>query len=136
MVAPRSHVGCSTNPLYFWFLDSFLGNGCMEWVLLTQTRNVGSVSKLSPMGYLSVWQVRGTVRKLGNRRSSEGLRSFKPSNGTNLIPLLILDGDIEMNPGPRFQCRFSSPEQSSQRAIVLFPGVGVSVVVGVGVHKC
>ena len=25
------------------------------------------------------------TRKLGNRRSSEGLRSFKPSNGTNLI---------------------------------------------------
>ena len=24
-------------------------------------------------------------RKLGNRRSSEGLRSFKPSRGTNLL---------------------------------------------------
>ena len=34
------------------------------------------------------------IRKLGNRRSSEGLRSFKPSKA----------GDIEMNPGPRFQC--------------------------------
>ena len=45
------------------------------------------------------------TRKLGNRRSSEGLRSFKPSNITNLITLLILAGDIEMNPGPRFQCR-------------------------------
>ena len=45
------------------------------------------------------------TRKLGNRRSSEGLHGFKPSNGTNLITLLILAGDIEMNPGPRFQCR-------------------------------
>ena len=45
------------------------------------------------------------TRKLENRRSSEGLRSFKPSNGTNLIILLILAGDIEMNTGPRFQCR-------------------------------
>ena len=45
------------------------------------------------------------TRKLGNRGSSEGLRSFKPSNGTNLITLLILAGDIEMNPGTRFQCR-------------------------------
>ena len=45
------------------------------------------------------------TRKLGNRRSSEGLRSFTPSNGTNLITLLILAGDIEMNPSPRFQCR-------------------------------
>ena len=45
------------------------------------------------------------TRKLGNRRSSEGLRSFKSSNGTILITLLILAGDIELNPGPRFQCR-------------------------------
>ena len=44
-------------------------------------------------------------RKLGNRRSSEGLRSFKPSRGTHLLVLIILAGDIEMNPGPRFQCR-------------------------------
>ena len=45
-----------------------------------------------------------SIRKLGNRRSSEGLRSFKPSKGTNLFILIILAGDIEMNPGPRFQC--------------------------------
>ena len=42
-----------------------------------------------------------SIRKLGNRRSSEGLRSFKPSKGTNLLILIILAGDIEMNPGPR-----------------------------------
>ena len=42
------------------------------------------------------------TRKLG---SSEGLRSFKSSIGTNLNTLLILAGDIEMNPGPKFQCR-------------------------------
>ena len=39
--------------------------------------------------------------KLGNHRSSEGLRSFKPSRGTNLLVLIILAGDIELNPGPR-----------------------------------
>ena len=44
------------------------------------------------------------IRKLGNRRNSEGLRSFKPSKETNLFILIILAGDIEMNPGPRFQC--------------------------------
>ena len=44
------------------------------------------------------------IRKLGNRRSSEGLRSFKPSKGINLFILIILARDIEMNPGPRFQC--------------------------------
>ena len=38
--------------------------------------------------------------ELGNHRSSEGLRSFKASRGTNLIVVIILTGDIEMNPGP------------------------------------
>ena len=45
------------------------------------------------------------TRKLGKCRSSEGLRSFIPSKGTNLLILIILAGDIEMNPGPRSQCR-------------------------------
>ena len=49
-------------------------------------------------------QCLASIRKLGNRRSSEGLRSFKPSKGTNLFILIILAGDIEMNTGPRFQC--------------------------------
>ena len=40
------------------------------------------------------------TRKLGKCRSSEGLRSFNPSKGTNLPILIILAGDIEMNPGP------------------------------------
>ena len=44
-----------------------------------------------------VSQCLGSIRKLGNRRSSEGLRSFKPSKGTNLFILIILAGDIEMN---------------------------------------
>ena len=44
------------------------------------------------------------TRKLGKCRSSEGLRSFNPSKGTNLL-ILILAGDIEMNPGPRSLCR-------------------------------
>ena len=45
------------------------------------------------------------TRKIGNRRGSEGLRSFNPSQGTNLLILIILAGDIGMNPGHRFQCR-------------------------------
>ena len=45
-----------------------------------------------------------SIMKLGNRRSSEGLRSFKPSKGTHLFILIILAADIEMNSGPRFQC--------------------------------
>ena len=46
-----------------------------------------------------VSQCLASIRKLGNGRSSEGLRSFKPSKGTNLFILIILAGDIEMNPG-------------------------------------
>ena len=46
-----------------------------------------------------VSQCLASIRKLGNRRSSEGLLSFKPSKGTNLFILIILAGDIEMNPG-------------------------------------
>ena len=38
-------------------------------------------------------------------QNSEGLRSFNPSKGTNLLILIILAGDIEMNPGPRSLCR-------------------------------
>ena len=45
------------------------------------------------------------TRKLGKCRSSEGLCSFNPSKVTNLLILIILAGDIEMNPGPRSQCR-------------------------------
>ena len=45
------------------------------------------------------------TRKLRKCRSSEGLRSFNPSKGTNLLILIILAGDIEMNPGPRSLCR-------------------------------
>ena len=34
-----------------------------------------------------------SIRKLGNRRSSEGLRNFKPSKGRNVFILIILAGD-------------------------------------------
>ena len=47
-----------------------------------------------------VSQCLASIRKLGNRKSSEGLRNFKPSKGTNLFILIILAGDIEMNSGP------------------------------------
>ena len=51
-----------------------------------------------------VSQCLASIRKLGNHRSSEGLCSLKPSKGTNLFILIILAGDIEINPGPKFQC--------------------------------
>ena len=45
-----------------------------------------------------------SIMKLGNHRSSERLRCFNSSKGTNLAILIILAGDIETNPGPRSQC--------------------------------
>ena len=44
-----------------------------------------------------VSQCLADIRKLGNRRRSEGLRSLKPSKGTKFFILNILAGDIEMN---------------------------------------
>ena len=89
-------MGCSTNLFFFWFLDSFFGNGLMKWILLVQTRNVGLVTNIPTAEYLSGLQV------LGNLEITEVLkdyvRSFKPSKGTNLFILIILAGDIEMNP--------------------------------------
>ena len=41
-----------------------------------------------------------SIRKLGNRRSSERLRCFNSSKGSSLAILIILAGDIETNPGP------------------------------------
>ena len=76
----------------------------MEWILLVQTRNVGLVTNIPTAEYLVLGNLMASIRKLGNRRSSEGLCSFKPSKETNSFILIILAGDIEMNPGPRFQC--------------------------------
>ena len=58
------------------------------------------------------------TRKLGKCRSSEGFRSFNPSKGTNLLILIISAGDIEMNPGPRSQCRlFKKYCKASEKSV-------------------
>ena len=54
---------------------------------------------------IGIVQSLACTRKLGKCRSSEGLCSFNPSKETNLLILIILAGDIEMNPGPRSLCR-------------------------------
>ena len=77
------------------------------WKWMTGVDSLGSNQECR-IGYKHshsrVTQCLASIRKLGNRRSSEGLRSFKPTKGTNLFILIILAGDIEMNTGPRFQC--------------------------------
>ena len=45
-----------------------------------------------------------SIRKLGNRRSSERLRRFNSPKGTNLAVLIMLAGDIEKKTGPRSRC--------------------------------
>ena len=81
--------------------------GLILWKWMNAVDSLGSNQECR-IGYKHshnrVSQCLASIRKLGNHRSSEGLRSFKPSKGTNLFILIILAGDIEMNPGPRFQC--------------------------------
>ena len=99
----RSQVSCRL--LYNSVL--LLVFGLILWKWMNGVDSLGSNQECK-IGYIHshsrVSQCLASIRKLGNRRSSEGLRSFKPSKGTNLFILIILAGDIEMNPGPRFQC--------------------------------
>ena len=91
----RPHVTCRL--LYKLILRSVFGLILWKWM-----NGVDSLE--CRIGYNSrVSQCLAGVRKLGNSRSSEGLCSFKPSKGTNLFILIILAGDIKINPGPRFQ---------------------------------
>ena len=98
--------GLSARLLYRLALVLVLGFIVWKWVHLEHSLDSNQECGIgfgnSP-GSLS--HVLAYSRKLGNRRSSEGLCSFKPSRGTNLLVLIILAGDIEMNPGPRSQCR-------------------------------
>ena len=99
----RSQVSCRL--LYNSVL--LLVFGLILWKWMNGVDSLGSNQECK-IGYIHshsrVSECLASIRKLGNRRSSEGLRSFKPSKGTNLFILIILAGDIEMNPGPRFQC--------------------------------
>ena len=102
---------CCSNCIYhimFYRLVLFLALGFCFWKWINSTCsldpnhdcNIGTEKTSGNISHFLAYS-----RKLGNRRSSEGLQSFKPSKGTNLLTLIILAGDIEMNPGPRFLCR-------------------------------
>ena len=100
------HLQASARLLYQLALVLVLGFIVWKWVNLEHSMNSNQKCGIdignSP-GSLSHFLAYS--RKLGNRRSSESLPSFKPSRGTNLLVLIILAGDIEMNPGSRSQCR-------------------------------
>ena len=76
----------------------------MEWILLVHHQECRIGYKHS---HSRVSQCLASIRKLGNRKSSGGLRSFKPSKGTNLFILIILAGDIEMNQIPGFNVAYA-----------------------------
>ena len=102
----HGYLQASARLLYRLALFLVLGFIVWKWVHLehsldsNQECGIGFGNSLGSLSHFLAYS-----RKLGNRRSSEGLRSFKPSRGTNLLVLIILAGDIEMNPGPRSQCR-------------------------------
>ena len=102
----HGHLQASARLLYRMALVLVLGLIVWKWVNLEHSMDSNQECGIS-FGNLpgSLSHFLAYSRKLGNRRSSEGLRSFKPSRGTNLLVLIILAGDIEMNPGPRSQCR-------------------------------
>ena len=100
MVAPRSRRLLYKSILLLVF-------GLIMWKGMNGVDSLGSNQECMisyKNSHSRVSQCVASIRKLGNRRSSEGLRSFKPSKGTYLFILIILAGNIGMNPGPGFQC--------------------------------
>ena len=98
----RTHVTCGL--LYRSTLLMVFGLILWKWMNGMEYTDSNQECKIGYKNFTSwVSQCLAYTRKLGHRKSSEGLRSFKPSKETNLITLLILAGDIEMKPGPRFQ---------------------------------
>ena len=102
----HGHHQASARLLYLLALVLVFGLIVWKWVKLEHSMDTNQECGIG-FGNLpgSLSHFLAYSRKLGNRRSSEGLRSFKPSRGTNLLVLIILAGDIEMNPGHRSQCR-------------------------------
>ena len=103
----HGHLQASARLLYRLALVLVLGLIVWKWVNLEHSLDSNQECGIGfgnlPGSFISHFLAYS--RKLGIRRSSEGLRSFKPSRGTHLLVLIILAGDIEINPGPRFQCR-------------------------------
>ena len=89
------HLKASARLLYRLALVSVLGLIVWKWVNLEHSMDSNQdcgISIGNSPGSLSHFLAYS--RKLGKRRSSESLCSFKPSRGTNLLVLIILAGDI------------------------------------------
>ena len=91
MVAYSDCCCCCSNCIYhimFYRLALFLALGFCFWKWINSTCsldqnhdcNIGTEKTSGNISHFLAYS-----RKLGNRRSSEGLQSFKPSKGTNLL---------------------------------------------------
>ena len=105
-ISRHGHPQASARLLYRLALVLILGFTVWKWMNLEHSLDSNQECDIgfgnSPA---SLFHFVAYTRKLGNRRSSEGIRSFKPSRGTNLLVLIILAWDIEMNTGPRSKFR-------------------------------
>ena len=82
----HGHLQASARLLYRLALVLVLGLIVWKWVNLEHSMDSNQECGIG-FGNLpgSLSHFLAYSRKLGNRRSSEGLRSFKPSRGTNLL---------------------------------------------------
>ena len=103
-VSVESELGCPL--LYRLALMLVFGLCVWKWTSSVASLDPNQSCSIGFDGSASgIAQSLACTRKLDKCRRSEGLRSFNPSKGTNLLILIILAGDIEMNPGPRSQFR-------------------------------
>ena len=88
----HGHLQASARLLYRLALVLVLGLIVWKWVNIEHSMDSNQECGIG-FGNLpgSLSHFLAYSRKLGNRRSSEGLRSFKPSRGTNLLVLIILN---------------------------------------------
>ena len=97
----HGHPQASAQLLYRLALVLILGFTFWKWLNLEYSLDSNQECDISfGNSPVSLFHFVANTMKLGNPRSSEGMRSFKPSRGTNLLVLIILAGDIEMKPGP------------------------------------
>ena len=84
--------------------------GLILWKWMNGVDSLGSNQECR-IGYKHshsrVSQYLASIRKLGNRRCSGGLRSFKPSKGTNLFILIILAGISKWTQVPGFNVAYA-----------------------------
>lgn len=83
----------------------------VKWSIVPKSNESENESYVLVRGEYKVSQTLSfcvNTHKSGLRRSSFLLKSYTPSKHTNWSVLLILAGDVEVNPGPIFKCNVCS----------------------------